>query len=299
MAAIRTCLAVTMMAATPRVRAPGRLGDSGLLGLQLRRPAATIAMIPAARSVPTSLSVNCPAAASYSLSVEFGGSDSYNTRTTLGSLHYNDVSTAASFTFTSCPSSDFGNNGHYAAKLVGATVKDGAGMPISNVQLTPRSTVAVNSSFAYAAGSRSGSAVYTMVWSRIRLSHRPAPTRGDLRLRAVPARARPGVPATIVERRLADDALAHNRQRRCTDGRLRPGRCVPVPLGGPEPSCAASRIYRPTGRSGRLRQCQHRPLAQSLQAYVGHVRNSPEPQRVEASAFTCRRQRHSSFPPII
>ncbi len=124
------------------------------------RPPAVVAMQPGAQAIPTTLTANCPAATSYSLSVDFAGSDSYNEQTSFGPLHYDQTSRAASFHFTSCPSSDFNNDGHYAAKLVSATVKDGMGQPISNVQLQPSSTVAVNSSYAYAASSRQGDAVY-------------------------------------------------------------------------------------------------------------------------------------------
>ncbi|HEX4728406.1 MAG TPA: hypothetical protein VH298_11460 [Jatrophihabitans sp.] len=110
--------------------------------------------------MPTTLTANCPSAATYSLSVDFAGSDSYNSQTSFGPLHYDQATPAASFNFTSCPSLDFTNNGHYAAKLVSATVKDGMGQPISDVQLQPSSTVAVNSAYAYAASSRQGDAVY-------------------------------------------------------------------------------------------------------------------------------------------
>ena len=119
---------------------------------------AVLAMRPGAQSVLTTVTPNCPAAASYSLSVDFAGSDSYNSQTSYGPLHYDQ--TSAAFSFTSCRSSDFSNNGHYAAKLVSATVKDGMGQPITDVQLQPSSTVAINSAYAYAASSRQGDAVY-------------------------------------------------------------------------------------------------------------------------------------------
>jgi hypothetical protein len=124
------------------------------------QPPAVLAMQPAVQAVPTTVTADCSAAASYSLSVDFAGSDSYNSQTSFGPLHYDQANGAASFDFTSCPSSDFSNNGHYAAKLVSATVKDGMWQPISNVQLQPSSTVAINSSYAYAASSRQGDAVY-------------------------------------------------------------------------------------------------------------------------------------------
>jgi hypothetical protein len=117
-------------------------------------------MQPGIQAVPTTLTANCPAATSCSLNVDFAGSDGYNDQTSFGPLHCDQAHQITSFEFTSCPSSDFSNNGHYAAKLVSATVKDGVGQPISNVQLQPSTTVAVNSSYAYAASSRQGDAVY-------------------------------------------------------------------------------------------------------------------------------------------
>src|SRR6185437_15760569 len=88
------------------------------------RPPTVLAMRPGTQSVPTTVSANCPAAASYSLSVDFAGSDSYNSNTGYGPLHYDQTNQAAAFQFTSCRSADSGNNGHYAANLVSATVED-------------------------------------------------------------------------------------------------------------------------------------------------------------------------------